>query len=105
MIRLQKTCVPHLLTIDKVIYFDVFCFSERLPGDGEASVDDDEFGEDEDDGIDCLDDDCVGVGSDGNISIQVYLYREIPIHLLALLQETNCIFVAVDPSKLLCVNV
>ncbi|XP_033761713.1 tubulin polyglutamylase TTLL4-like isoform X1 [Pecten maximus] len=35
---------------------------ERLPGDGEASLE--EFGDDDDDGIDCLEDDYVG-GSDG----------------------------------------
>ncbi|OWF40925.1 tubulin polyglutamylase TTLL4-like [Mizuhopecten yessoensis] len=35
---------------------------ERLPGDGEASLE--EFGDDDDDGIDCLEDDYAG-GSDG----------------------------------------
>ena len=55
-------------------------FSERLPGDGEASLeDDDEYDDDpndddeDDEAIDGLDDDCLG-GSDVGMLIMLYIY-------------------------------
>ena len=54
-----------MYAVNHVIYIYI---SERLPGDGEASlVDEDDYNDDDEDdeAIDGLDDDCIGGSDDG----------------------------------------